>query len=83
MRNRLISLLLVLLLTASAACHLWTYRKIREFSETFAVQGEIETKRTALMILYQEVLQNVVRQLDILRSREKSPTLELDFGEER
>ena len=53
------------------------------YIESKGALGWVPSKQEGLMILYQEVLQNVVRQLDILRSREKSPTLELDFGEER
>ena len=42
--------------------------------------SEIEAKRTALMVLYQEVLINMAKELDSLRER-KTEKLELKLEE--
>ena len=79
MRTRLIHLLLFLLAGGSLGLHVWEYRKIRDFSQTFQTQAEIESKRTALLVLQQSVIQNVARQIDALtRSYEEMP-LELNW----
>ena len=46
------------------ALHIWEVRKINEFSKTFETLSEIELKRTSLMVLQQQVLQNVVREVE-------------------
>ena len=78
--KRAMNLLLFLLLTGSLALHCWEYRKIAEYSQTFALQAQIETKRTALMVLYQEVLINLAKELDSLREQ-KTEKLELEWKE--
>ena len=45
MMKRIIPILLLLLLIASMALHFWEIRKIRNFSEIFAVQAAIEAPR--------------------------------------
>ncbi|MBQ6598728.1 MAG: hypothetical protein IJH79_14345 [Lentisphaeria bacterium] len=80
MMKRIMNLLLFLLLTGSLALHCWEYRKIEEYSQTFALQAQIETKRTALMVLYQEVLINLAKELDSLR-KQKTEKLELEWKE--
>ena len=80
MMKRIMNLLLFLLLTGSLALHCWEYRKIDEYSQTFALQAQIETKRTALMVLYQEVLINMAKELDSLREQ-KTEKLELKLEE--
>ena len=80
MMKRAMNLLLFLLLAASMILHCWEYRKIQDFSKTFALQAQIETKRTALMVLYQEVLINLAKELDSLR-KQKTEKLELEWKE--
>ena len=80
MMKRAMNLLLFLLLAASMILHCWEYRKIVEYSQTFALQAQIETKRTALMVLYQEVLINLAKELDSLREQ-KTEKLELEWKE--
>ena len=81
MMKRIKPILLFLLLTSSLALHCWEYRKIQDFSKTFALQAQIETKRTALMVIYQEVLKNMAKELDSLRER-KTEKLELKWEED-
>ena len=52
------------------ALHIWEVRKINEFSKTFETLSEIELKRTSLMVLQQQVLQNVVREVENGRKQE-------------
>ncbi len=78
MMNRLILVLMAFLLAGSLALHVWEYRKIREHDETLALQAEIEVKRTALLVLHQEVLQNMAKELDVLREQKIEP-LELKW----
>ena len=80
MMNRLILVLMAFLLAGSLALHVWEYRKIREHAETLALQAEIEVKRTALLVLHQEVLQNMAKELDALREQ-KVEALELKWEE--
>ena len=80
MMKRIKPILLFLLLAASMILHCWEYRKIQDFSKTFALQAQIETKRTALMVLYQEVLKNMAKELESLRER-KTEKLELKWEE--
>ncbi len=80
MMNRLIQILMFLLLTGSLILHVWEYHKIREHAETLALQAEIEVKRTSLLILHQEVLQNMAKELDVLREQ-KVEALELKWEE--
>ena len=67
MKKHFLYLVIFSALAASAGFHYWEYRKIQEFSNTFHLQSEIEVKRIALMVLYQEILQNVTREVDHLR----------------
>ena len=76
-------MILVIFLTANLILHIWEYRKIREFSANFAIQSQIEVKRTALMVLYQEIIQNMAKQIDILRAQETDSMPELKLGEEK
>jgi len=80
MMNRLIQILMFLLLTGSLILHVWEYHKIREHDETLALQAEIEVKRIALLVLHQEVLQNMAKELDVLREQKTEP-LELKWEE--
>lgn len=80
MMNRLILVLMAFLLAGSLALHVWEYRKIREHAETLALQAEIEVKRTALLVLHQEVLQSVAKELDAMRES-KTESLELKWEE--
>ena len=80
MMKRIKPILLFLLLAASMILHCWEYRKIEEYSRTFALQAQIEAKRTALMVIYQEVLINIAKELDSLREW-KTEKLELKWEE--
>lgn len=73
-QNFLILFLLIGLIT-SGFFHYWEFKRIREFSATFQTQSEIETKRTSLLVIYQEVLRNVVRELDELKQNGKKKAL--------
>lgn len=66
-KRRSLMLLLALALAVSGVLHYWEYRKIKEFSDTFQIQSQIELKRTALLVLYQEVLRSAVHEIDTLR----------------
>ncbi len=78
MMKRILSAMIFLLLVASMIFHFWEIRKIREFSETFAVQAAIEVKRTSLMVVYQEVLKNMAKEVEELRKRDNE-SLELKW----
>jgi hypothetical protein len=78
--KRLFFIFLVVGILASAACHIWEYRKIREFARTFQAQSEIELKRTALMVIYQQILRNMVREIDELK-HEKAERDRKNFSE--
>ena len=67
MKPRIGLFLIALAFAASGALHLWEYRKIREFSDTLRIQAEIEFKRTALMVVYQQVLQGVVKEIEVMK----------------
>lgn len=82
MMKRIIPILLLLLLIASMALHFWEVRKIRNFSEIFAVQAAIEVKRTSLMVVYQEVLKNMAKEIEELRKRDNE-SLELKWETEK
>ena len=49
---------------SSISLHIWEIKKINEFSKTFETLSLIELKRTSLMVLQQQVLQNVVREVE-------------------
>lgn len=78
MMKRILSAMIFLLLIASMGLHFWEIRKIREFSKTFAVQAAIEVKRTSLMVVYQEVLKNMAKEIEELRKRDNE-SLELKW----
>ena len=78
MMKRILSAMIFLLLIASMGLHFWEICKIREFSETFAVQAAIEVKRTSLMVVYQEVLKNMAKEVEELRKRDNE-SLELKW----
>lgn len=82
MMKRIIPILLLLLLIVSMALHFWEIRKIRNFSEIFAVQAAIEVKRTSLMVVYQEVLKNMAKEIEELRKRDNE-SLELKWETEK
>lgn len=82
MMKRIMPILLLLLLIASMALHFWEVRKIRNFSEIFAVQAAIEVKRTSLMVVYQEVLKNMAKEIEELRKRDNE-SLELKWETEK
>lgn len=81
MMKRILSAMIFLLLVASMIFHFWEIRKIREFSKTFAVQAAIEVKRTSLMVVYQEVLKNMAKEIEELRKRDNE-SLELKWEAE-
>jgi hypothetical protein len=81
MMKRILSAMIFLLLIASMGLHFWEIRKIREFSETFTVQAAIEVKRTSLMVVYQEVLKNMAKDIEELRKRDNE-SLELKWEAE-
>ena len=64
MKQRIAFALIIIAFAMSGALHYREYRKSQEFSDTFRIQAEIEFKRTSLMVVYQEVLQSVVKELD-------------------
>ena len=64
MKQRIAFALIIIAFAISGALHYRKYRKSQEFSDTFRIQAEIEFKRTSLMVIYQEVLQSVVKELD-------------------
>ena len=78
MMKRILSAMIFLLLIASMGLHFWEIRKIRNFSEIFAVQAAIEVKRTSLMVVYQEVLKNMAKEVEELRKRDNE-SLELKW----
>ena len=67
MKQRIAFALIVIAFTMSGALHYREYRKSQEISDTFRIQAEIEFKRTSLMVIYQEVLQSVVKELDAMK----------------
>ena len=81
MMKRIKPILLFLLLAASMILHYWEFRKIQDFSMTFALQAEIETKRTALMVIYQTVLKNMAKELDDVKKRQNESSDELKWEE--
>ncbi|MBR4663005.1 MAG: hypothetical protein IKO93_03935 [Lentisphaeria bacterium] len=81
MMKRIKPILLFLLLAASMILHYWEFRKIQDFSRTFALQAEIETKRTALMVIYQTVLKNMAKELDDVKKRQNESSDELKWEE--
>lgn len=81
MMKRIKPILLFLLLAASMILHYWEFRKIQDFSRTFALQAEIETKRTALMVIYQTVLKNIAKELDDVKKRQNESSDELKWEE--
>ena len=66
MKQRIAFALIIIAFAMSGALHYREYRKSQEFSDTFRIQAEIEFKRTSLMVVYQEVLQSVVKELNAL-----------------
>ncbi len=78
--KRFFFIFLIIGILASAACHVWEYRKIREFARTFQAQSEIELKRTALMVIYQQILRNTVREINELK-QEKAERDRQKFSE--
>ena len=81
MMKRIKPILLFLLLAASMILHYWEFRKIQDFSRTFALQAEIETKRTALMVIYQTVLKNMAKELDDVKKSQNESSDELKWEE--
>jgi len=80
-RKNIWIIILMLTLCVSFVLHGWAIRKINEFSNIFETQAQIELKRTALMVIYQDVLQNLVREVDVLKQErdEKLNDFELPF----
>ena len=65
MKKKLIIIAVIIAAFASSiALHIWEIKKINEFSDTFETLSQIELKRTSLMVLQQQVLQNVVREVE-------------------
>lgn len=67
MKQRIAFALIVIVFTMSGALHYREYRKSQEISDILRIQAEIEFKRTSLMVVYQEVLQSVVKELDAMK----------------
>ena len=65
MKKKLIIIAVIIAAFASSiSLHIWEIKKINEFSNTFETLSQIELKRTSLMVLQQQVLQNVVREVE-------------------
>ena len=65
MKKKLIIIAVIIAAFASSiSLHIWEIKKINEFSKTFETLSQIELKRTSLMVLQQQVLQNVVREVE-------------------
>lgn len=82
MKRLILIIVLLILFAVNNFLHFWEYRKICEFRETFKLQSEMEVKRTSLMVIYQEVLQNVVREVDALKNNSTRPNFGLPNEEE-
>ena len=67
MKKLIFPLLIALAFAASGALHYREYRKSQEISDILRIQAGIEFKRTSLMVVYQEVLQSVVKELDAMK----------------
>ena len=67
MKKLIFPLLIALSFAISGALHYREYRKSQEISDILRIQAEIEFKRTSLMVVYQEVLQSVVKELDTMK----------------
>lgn len=67
MRRLIFPILITLGFIIGGLLHYREYRKSREFAETFRIQSEIEFKRTSLLVIQQQLLQNIVRELDALK----------------
>ena len=67
MKKLIFPLLIALAFAASGTLHYREYRKSQEISDILRIQAEIEFKRTSLMVVYQEVLQSVVKELDAMK----------------
>ena len=59
MKQRIAFALIIIAFAMSGALHYREYRKSQEISDILRIQAEIEFKRTSLMVVYQEVLQSV------------------------
>ena len=65
MKKKVIIIAVIIAAFASSiSLHIWEIKKINEFSKTFETLSQIELKRTSLMVLQQQVLQNVVREVE-------------------
>ena len=64
MKQRIAFALIIIAFAMSGALHYREYRKSQEISDILRIQAEIEFKRTSLMVVYQEVLQSVVKELE-------------------
>ena len=72
MKKKLIIIAVIIAAFASSiALHIWEIKKINEFSDTFETLSQIELKRTSLMVLQQQVLQNVVREVENGKKQEQ------------
>ena len=67
MKQRIAFALIIIAFAMSGALHYREYRKSQEISDILRIQAEIEFKRTSLMVVYQEVLQSVVKELDTMK----------------
>ena len=65
MKKKVIIIAVIIAAFASSiSLHIWEIKKINEFSNTFETLSQIELKRASLMVLQQQVLQNVVREVE-------------------
>ena len=67
MKQRIAFALIIIAFAMSGALHYREYRKSQEISDILRIQAEIEFKRTSLMVIYQEVLQSVVKELETMK----------------
>ena len=75
MKKKLIIIAVIIAVFASSiALHIWEIKKINEFSDTFETLSQIELKRTSLMVLQQQVLQNVVREVESSKKQDLEKT---------
>ena len=67
MKQRIAFALILIVFAMSGVLHYREYRKSQEISDILRIQTEIEFKRSSLMVVYQEVLQSVVKELGAMK----------------
>lgn len=83
MKKIICHILIILILVCTIIMQVLNQRRIHEVSVILGIQSEVEVKQTGLMVIYQEVLQNLVREVDELKkipeNQDGGPG-KLDFG---